>query len=108
MKHEYLDARSLALHRLIAAKIRNDPVLFEKVRATIGRFRRIVCANSQPYLIEWERAIDQGIDAALALATEESEHATALRQASPFAGILTEPERLAFLAQWKRDHAHER
>ncbi len=96
------------MHRLIAAKIRNDPVLFEKVRVTIGRFRQIVCANSQSYLIEWERVIKQGMEAALALATEESERATALRQASPFAGILTKPERLAFLAQWKRDHAHER
>lgn len=36
----------------------------------------------------------------LEFATEDSERATAIRQASPFAGILTNEERLAFLRAW--------
>lgn len=33
--HQWLDQRSLALHRLIAKKIRRDPDLFENVKKTI-------------------------------------------------------------------------
>lgn len=102
--HQELDARSLAMHRLIAAKIRQDPALFDRARATLARWRIIVCVNSQPYLAELERLFEQGIEAALAVATEDTERATALRQSSPFCGILTEDERLGFLKSWSSAH----
>ena len=99
-----LNKRSLALHRLVADKIRNDPALFDKIKATLARWRKIVSPNSQPYLIEWERLVADGIEASLAMATEDSERATALRKSSPFACVLTEPERLEFLRTWEQDH----
>lgn len=99
-----LDKRSLALHRLIAEKIRNDPALFDKAQATLARWRKIVHSGSQPYLAEWERLVADGIEASLAMATEDTARATALRKSSPFAGVLTEPERLEFLRTWKQDH----
>lgn len=99
--HQELDARSLALHRLIAEKIRRDPALFNRVKATLTRWQAIVSADAQPYLVEWAQLVDAGMDACLAVATEDSEHATDLRQCSPFCGVLTEPERLAFLRSWK-------
>ena len=34
--HQELDDRSLALHRLIADKVRHDPALFDKARATLA------------------------------------------------------------------------
>ena len=99
-----LDRRSLALHRLITAKIRNDPALFDMTKATLARWRKIVHSGSQPYLAEWERLIAVGIEASLAVATEDTERATALRKSSPFAGVLTEAERLEFLRNWNKDH----
>lgn len=95
--HQEIDQRSLAMHRLVAEKIRRDPALFEKARRTLARWRTIVCPASQPYLDEWEQLMKRGIDACLAVAIEDSERANALRQSSPFTGILTNQERYSFL-----------
>lgn len=102
--HQEIDQRSLALHRLVAEQIRRDPALFEQAKATLARWRVIVAPSSQPYLDAWEKLMAQGIDACLAVATEDSEWATALRQSSPLAYVLPNPERLAFLKKWKLDH----
>lgn len=102
--HKEIDERSLALHRLIADKIRRDPSLFKRTEGTLARWRTTVCCASQPYLEEWERLMNQGIDACLAVAIEDSPRATALRQSSPFSGVLTNQERFAFLRTWSRHH----
>lgn len=96
-----LNARSLDMHRLIADKIRNDPAQMERVRSTLKRWLSIVDGRSLPYLMEWQRLLDAGIDECLKVATEDSEHAATLRQSSPFCGILTEQERLEFLDTWR-------
>lgn len=105
--HQGIEARSLALHRLVAEKIRLEPALFERAKATLARWRSTVCANSQPYLVEWERLMDQGIEACLAVVVEDSERAAALRQSSPFTGILTDQERHAFLTAWRQRHCRD-
>ncbi|MFZ1445403.1 MAG: hypothetical protein WAS49_07990 [Candidatus Dechloromonas phosphoritropha] len=102
--HQEIDQRSLALHRLVAERIMRDPALFEKARLTLARWRRTVCVASQPYLEEWERLMNQGIEACLSVAVEDSQRAAALRQSSPFAGVLTNRERFACLKQWRNDH----
>lgn len=102
--HQWLDRRSLALHQLIAEKIRRDPDLFENVKRTLARWSKIVCANSQPYVKEWQRLVDLGIEECLSMATEDSERANAMRQASPFCGILTSEERWEFLLEWDMNH----
>lgn len=58
-------------------------------------------ATPSPYLMEWQSILDQGMNAALSVAVEDSERAQVLRSTSPFAGVLDEEERLAFLAAWK-------
>ena len=103
--HQEIDERSLAMHRLIATKIRQSPALFDKARATLARWRSTVCISSQPYLLEWERLMGLGVEACLAVALEDSERATALRQSSPFAGLLSHQERFVFLKTWSQDHA---
>ena len=100
--HQEIDARSLALHRMVAAKIRRDPRLFENVKGTLARWRASVCSASQPYLEEWDHLVSLGIEACLSIAEEDSPHATALRQSSPFSAVLTHRERFAFLKTWSR------
>ena len=102
--HQEIDRRSVALHRLVAERVRRDPSLFEKARVTLARWRETVCISSQPYLNEWEQLMNQGVEACLSVAVEDSERATALRQSSPFSGVLTNRERFAFLKQWRNDH----
>jgi hypothetical protein len=100
--HQELDQRSLALHRLVADKIRRDPALLDQARRTLSRWRETVCERSQPYLDQWEQVLNTGLEASLALAVEDSE------RASPFSGLLTNQERFAFLKAWKQDHASQR
>jgi hypothetical protein len=104
-QHQTLDQRSLHLHRLVAGKIRQNPALFEHVKTTLARWQQTVCPATQPWLSEWANAIEQGMDAALDLALEDSERATALRQSSPFTGILTHQERFTFLKTWQQRNA---
>lgn len=99
--HQDIDLRSLALHRLVADKIRRNPALFDTVKQTLARWRTTVCVSSQPYLQEWQRLADQGLDACLRAAEEDSEQARALRQSSPFTGVLSHGERFAFLKTWQ-------
>ncbi len=104
--HDRIDARSLAMHRRIAERIRQDPALLDQAHATLTRWRSSVSVGSQPYLQEWQRLMDAGMETCLGVATEDSQRARALRQASPFAGLLSNAERFAFIRQW-RDAGHE-
>jgi hypothetical protein len=104
--HQEIDTRSLELHRLIAAKVRREPELLDRVRLTLQRWRDPgKPSRAEPYLAEWEQLMAQGLEPVLAAAIEESERAAALRQCSPFAGILSSAERFAFLKAWAATHA---
>ena len=94
-------ARSLALHRLVAEKVRRDPALFERAKATLARWRRIGDASTRRYDEEWDRIMALGLEATLAVMLDESEHAADMRKNSPFAGILTYEERQALLQTWE-------
>lgn len=100
--HAQLDARSLALHHVIADKLRRDPALFERVRHTLERWRRVVDAGSRPYVDEWQRLADAGIEACLAAAVEESPRGAARRQCSPLGSVLSHGERFEFFRQWAK------
>jgi hypothetical protein len=93
--HQRLDARSLALHTLIAGKLAADPDLIDrKVLPNIERFRRIHSASgTEKLLAEWEVAAKGGVSALLRLCIDPSERGQQLRQASPLTGILTPQER---------------
>jgi hypothetical protein len=103
--HQQLEARSLALHRLVAEKLRREPALLEIARANLSRWRASATPNDVAYLEVWRRLVEAGVEACIAAATEDSERAAALRQASPFAGILTPAERSAFLLAWRTSDA---
>jgi hypothetical protein len=99
--HDRIDARSLAMHQRVAERIREQPALMEQARATLRRWRVTVSPAAQPYLQEWERLMDAGLEASLRIAVEDSPHARAMRQASPFAGLLSNAERFAFIREWR-------
>ena len=103
--HQDIDTRSLALHQLVAEKIRHQPHFLGHVEATLARWRTMVCPASQPYLEEWQQLLAQGIESCLAVAVEDSPRAAALRQCSPFTGVLTHAERFKFLKAWSRKDA---
>jgi hypothetical protein len=104
--HQEIDARSLAMHRLVAEKVRRDPALLDRARRTLQRWRDPSNpTRAEPWLAEWQRLLDLGLEPTLATLAEDSERAAALRQCSPFTGILTPAERFEFLREWSRSHA---
>ena len=104
--HARLDERSLALHRLVAQKLIADPTLLGLARANVARWK---AANAAPSfaLSEWEQILGQPIVEITALLVDRSEHATRLRQSSPFAGILTDAERKAIYESYAARTHHQ-
>ncbi|MGH8443611.1 MAG: hypothetical protein ACREVL_00030 [Solimonas sp.] len=94
-RHQRLDARSLALHTLIAGKLAGDPALIhEKVLPNIARFRAVHHGSGTDTLLRiWEKAAQAGLPALLRFCIDPSEHGQQLRQTSPLTGILTLEER---------------
>ncbi|HTY49124.1 MAG TPA: hypothetical protein VMB48_05485 [Steroidobacteraceae bacterium] len=90
--HRVLEARSLAMHALIARKLARDPSLLDKPRRNLQRWSS---RWEQPprWAHEWRRILQRSWQEVAALITEPSERAARLRQSSPFAGVLTAAER---------------
>ena len=90
--HDRLDARSLALHELVARKVLADPALLDKARENLRRWRAMDGGPAEA-LAEWARILQDSPHQVAGFLTERSETAARLRQSSPFAGILTDTER---------------
>jgi hypothetical protein len=92
--HSRVDERSLAMHRLVAEKLRTNPALLDRARENLHRWRKTEGSPSLT-LAEWETILSGPAAQVAQFLEERSERATRLRQSSPFAGILTEAERQA-------------
>ncbi len=91
--HRVLDARSLALHCLIAQKIMADPSLIDITHRNLAAWRKKASGAEPHYLAEWQRILARPWPQVAGLITEQSAKATRLRQSSPFAGVLSTVER---------------
>jgi hypothetical protein len=92
--HARIDARSLAMHRAIAEKLRATPELLEIAHDNIRRWSA-TAGRSQPYLAAWEQLLGKPLEELLELLVQDTEPMRAMRQAAPFAGVLTPKERWA-------------
>lgn len=100
--HRLIDERSLAFDRLVVEKLRVDPSLVERARATVRRWLGTCSPDVQPALLEWQMILDGPRDALLELLQCTGERATRLRQSSPFAGIFTTAERTRIIQEFAR------
>ena len=85
-EHRILDARSLALHCLVARKISRDPRLLEVARGNLERWIRTRKSDPSHVYFEWQRILARPWGEVAALLTELSENATRLRQSPPSRG----------------------
>lgn len=90
--HRRIDLRSIAMHQAIAAKLRRDPDLLRIAHDNLNRWMA-EGGHSMPYLEAWRSLLGRPLEDLCALIAEDSERMAALRQNSPFAGILTPRER---------------
>jgi hypothetical protein len=93
-RHRLAEERSLEAHRRVAERIRCDPHLIDDARARLGRW--VAAGTVAPaYAKKWTEALDGPLEALLALIVSETERMRAMRQVSPFAGVLSPRERWA-------------
>jgi len=92
--HARVEARSLAMHRVIAEKLRNNPGLLETAGENIRRWRRQ--GVDVTAFAEWEAILGRGVAETVRVLTDPSEEGTRLRQSTPFTGVLTPAERRRF------------
>jgi len=93
LKHLLIEARSLAMHCLIARKIAADPALLDLARRNLATWRARYGASPPRALEEWREILGRPWPEIAALMTDPGETAARLRQSSPFAGVLTQRER---------------
>jgi hypothetical protein len=103
--HQRLERRSLALHRAIAEKLRARPELLAIARENLDRWSQTT-GRSQPYWDAWRQVLSRPLPDILELMIEESEWMTAMRQATPFAGVLDPKERWAIYDQFAPPAGH--
>ena len=92
--HRLQEARSLAMHVLIAHKIDRDPHLLEVARRNLARWMRRTSPESRPaWMATWAALLRRSWPEIAAHITALTEDGAQLRQSSPFAGVLTQAER---------------
>jgi hypothetical protein len=96
--HALAEARSLELHREVWARIEARPELLDGVRARLEAWRTDQ-SKPQPYVEAWLRLLGGPREALRAALVGTDETARALRQATPFAGIVDARERWRIWAE---------
>lgn len=91
--HRLLEARSLAMHAVIAAKIEREPKLLSIARSNLKRWRSRWDGDAPAWHQEWCEILDRPWFEIAAILTAPSEEGARLRQSSPFAGVLSPMER---------------
>ena len=80
------------MHRAIAGKLRQSPELVGIALDNLRRWR-INAGRSGRYLDAWAEILKGPAEEMLGLLEQDSEYMRAMRQASPFAGVLSPKER---------------
>ena len=101
LKHRIIEARSLAMHCLVAMKIERDPRLLKDVRRTLETWCSRYGQDVPRALEEWRLILGEPWEVIAVLITSPGERATRLRQSTPFAGVLSESERKRVYAAFR-------
>lgn len=83
--HRLAEERSLALHRVIAEMLARDPELAVRARERVVGWASDGLVHPH-YTQAWNQLLNGPLDDLRAILVDESEHARALRQVTPFAG----------------------
>ncbi|MEO7300715.1 MAG: hypothetical protein ABI042_19290 [Verrucomicrobiota bacterium] len=99
--HQWMDACSLEMCRVIAGKIQRQPELMHIARKNLKRWKKIRRPCPQA-VKEWDSILkNNDPERILEILTQDNDTGQRLRQGDPFVGILTETERLQILRAFK-------
>lgn len=93
------DLRSLALHQEAVRILKLHPEKARKVLELLTRWEATGDTHTKPLWAEWRRIIEGEL---WHLAVEESDRGQQLRQASPLGFVLSEDQRTAIFARFRR------
>lgn len=103
--------KSLWLHRALMAPLMVAPEeVIDRAFDNIARWKAEHRSDGMTvrYLSGWERILSQGLDAVMEIIVSPSPEACALRQNTPFAGVLDDATRVQVLRMfnehWNREH----
>jgi len=85
--HSLHDRRSLAIHELVAERIRADSSVLDVPRKRVAEWQR-TCTMNPKYPKAWSELLNGPIGPLLDLLVDPGEAATELRHVSPFAGLV--------------------
>lgn len=94
--HDRARVRSLAYHRAVARRLRKPIV--DEARHVLLRWREQRRIDPR-YADQWEQILDRPVPEIRRALVDESQESDDLRQSSPFAGMLSEPERRRILCE---------
>ncbi len=105
------EEKSLRLHQALLTPMLAEPnAVISKARDNLDRWTGMHRPDGMTmrYFEEWNRVLDNGLDAIVDVVTSPSQEARELRQNSPFAGVLPDETRLrvlqTFKDHWRREH----
>jgi transcriptional regulator with XRE-family HTH domain len=101
-----VEEKSLAVHRLIAARLLQDPApTLKKAQDNLAKLRNADRGNSTRWLDAWDDLLDRSIDEIVTAMLARTQQGIDLRQMTPFAGVLTDAERRKALRSVPRTDA---
>ena len=98
--HALAEARSLAAHRLIADRLRNEPELLERARARVQQWLR---EGGRPYAQAWAQLLALELPELVEALVDPSQRGRDLRQCTPFAGAIDPRTRWRLWAQVREE-----
>jgi hypothetical protein len=99
--HRLAEERSIALHRVVAERVRVDASIVTRARERLAR-RAAERVTHPHYAAAWRDLLDGPIDRLCAALVSGDEVMRALRQCTPFTFVVSPRERAAI---WKRTRA---
>ena len=84
-------------HMVIAKRLKDDPdKVIRKAKDNIARWgwRDLPVEKRPRFMADWMALLDGPLDDLFAVLTGTDEHSVTLRSSSPFAGVITQEERL--------------
>lgn len=91
------DRRSLALHARVFDHLLRDPESVRKIARRSLKVMGEANPDARPWLEEWAQLLDGPLHELAAVLLSTGQHARGLRRSSPFAGVLSQEERLEVL-----------
>jgi hypothetical protein len=85
--HRLAEERSLALHRLVAARLLSDPTVLDRARLRVAEWLAAGPVGRH-YAEAWQQVLAGDAAAVAAFIVRDDEEARAMRQATPFAGVI--------------------